>query len=204
MSVSAQNTYNQRWQIMASEGVLLGFSTRCCGMTSPLCQNVHSVIKPAEDLSASFFFSFGAASSASRLFLYSLGLVVEWKRWQAEEKTNLLLLFPASLLSVFTSRSGLIKCELYNNLILAVYDNRHKNTGHDLSDYKWQHVSWRSQSLPAKAGLMVKSCSSMLRRWLVFTFRVLVPSTTFFDRGLATSRQRGEVFTVPLEFGLKG
>lgn len=133
MSVSAQNIYNQRWEIMASEGVFAGFSTRCCGMTSPLCQKV---IKPAEDLSASFFFSFGAASSASRLFLYSLGLVVNWKRWQVEEKTNLLLLFPASLLSVCTSRSGLIKCELYNNLILAVYDNRHKNTGHD----RWLQV----------------------------------------------------------------
>lgn len=33
---------------------------------------------------------------------------------------------------------------------------------------------------------MVKSCSSIRRRWVVFTFRVLVPSATFFDRGLET------------------
>lgn len=38
---------------------------------------------------------------------------------------------------------------------------------------------------------MVKSCSSMLSRWLVFTLRVLVPSTTFLERGLPARRQRG-------------
>lgn len=61
--------------------------------------------EPAEDLSASFYFSFEAASSISQLFLSFLGGLDD-KRGI----TNLLLLFPARLLSAVTSCSGLMKC----------------------------------------------------------------------------------------------